>query len=156
EHRSMFIPSPTECLAEAALLAECAKHSRTFGNLECVFSYFLNEPESRSGTFHPYMKGLRKRQMAIASACETMPNGIVRYTDIKKFYPSVSTSLALAAWIRHCREAQFPKSHTKLGEQLIEGYGASGLQSMPAILTGPMFSHLLANLVLRDIDRELS
>ncbi len=156
EHRSMFIPAPNECVAEEVLLAECANRLNVFGNPDCVYSYSLNKPDSRSGAFLPYTYGLQRRQTAIAKACEAVPNGIVRYTDIKKFYPSVDIELARAAWNRHCREAQFPEGLTCLGGRLIEGHAASGLQANPAILTGPMFSHLLANLVFRDIDRELS
>jgi hypothetical protein len=156
EHRSLFIPAPNECLAEEVLLAECARRPRVFGNPDCVYSYSLNEPDSRTGAFLPYTHGLQRRQAAIAKACAAVPNGIVRYTDIKKFYPSVDIKLARAAWNRHCREAGFPEKLGRLGERLIEGHAASGLQAKPAILTGPMFSQLLANLVFRDIDRELS
>jgi hypothetical protein len=156
EHRAMFIPGPNECLAEAALLAECAKHPKVFGNPECVCSYALSDPDSRGGTFYPYTTGLRKRQAAIAKACEAVPNGIVRYTDIKKFYPSVAIELARTAWDEHCSEARLSDTWHQLGAKLIEGYGTSGVQAKPALLTGPMFSHILANLVFRQIDRELS
>jgi hypothetical protein len=156
EHRSMFIPGPNECLAEAALLAECARHPRVFGNPGCVYSYALNDPESRSGTFLSYTTGLRERQASIARACEAVPGGIVRYTDVKKFYPSVGIEFARAAWDEHCREARLSDTWRKLGEKLIEGYGIAGMQAKSALLTGPMFSHLLANLVFRRIDRELA
>jgi hypothetical protein len=156
EHRSMFIPSPNECLAEAALLAECARHPNVFGNLECVYSYMLDQAASRSGAFLPYTTGLRMRQEGIAKACEAFPSGVVRYTDIKKFYPNVDAARALDAWRAHSRAAPLADPFRRLGEALIDGYASSGLQAMPAILTGPMFSHLLANLVFRDIDRDLS
>ena len=156
EHRAMFIPGPNECLAEAALLAECAKHPNVFGNPDCVFSYALNEPRSRTGTYLSYTIGLRKRQTAIGMACEAVPDGIVRYTDIKKFYPSVDVALAHATWERHCGEARLDDTFRRLGEKLIDGYGSSGMQPKPALLTGPMFSHLLANLVFRELDRELT
>lgn len=157
EHRSLFIPGPNECVAEEVLLAECAKHKNIFGNPDCVYSYNLSNPISRNGAFLSYMDGLRRRQAGIARACEATPNGVVRYTDIKKFYPSVSVRLARAAWIDHCNRARLTKELAHLGERLIEGYATSGLiQGSPALLTGPMFSHLLANLVLRDFDRNMS
>lgn len=156
EHRSIFVPEPNECLAEAALLAECAKHPKIFGNPEYVFSYALNHYECRNGTFLPYTDGLRKRQAAIAKACEAAPNGIVRYTDIQKFYPSISIELAHRSWDEHCRKAHLSEMWYQLGAKLIEGYKTSSMQSKPSLLTGPMFSHLLANLVFRQIDQALS
>lgn len=156
EHRSLFIPGPNECVAEEVLLAECAKHKKVFDNPDCVYSYALSDPTSRNGAFLPYMIGLRKRQADIAKACEATPNGVVLYTDIKKFYPSVSVELARAAWTKHCGQARLTKELVRLGECLIEGHATSGLQGKSALLTGPMFSHLLANLVFRDLDREMS
>jgi hypothetical protein len=155
-HRYMSIPGPNEALAEAALLAECAKHPGAFGNPACVYSYALNDHESRKGTFLPYITGLRQRQVEIARACETTPSGVVRYTDIKKFYPSVSVDVARAAWQRRSQLAELARPFRELGEKLLDDYVRAGRQEKHSILTGPMFSHMLANLVFRELDDDFS
>jgi hypothetical protein len=90
DHRHMLLPGANEALAEAALLAECAKHPQAFGNPACVFSYPLNSGDDRSGIYENYSKGLRRRHDAIAKACDEIPDGVVQYIDLKKFYPSIS------------------------------------------------------------------
>lgn len=97
DHRAMFLPSANEALAEAALLDECAKYP-AFSNPACVFSYPLSSGQDRAGIFPHYSVGLRARHDAIARACDDFPDGVVRYIDIKRFYPSISPDLALAAW----------------------------------------------------------
>lgn len=156
DHRAMFLPSANEALAEAALLAECAKHPQAFSNSSYVFSYPLNHGDDRSGIFPHYSAGLRGRHDAIANACDDCPDGIVRYIDIKRFYPSISPELALSAWKARAEAAGLATRWRELGEKLIEDHGKMVTGSAPSILTGPMFSHLIGNLVLRDIDVELS
>jgi hypothetical protein len=156
EHREMFIPGANEALAEAALLSECAQHGEVFSNPKCVFSYQLAKHGSRAGYFAHYSHGLRQRNLAIADACELNPDGIVYYTDIKKFYPSISTDIASRAWLSHCSKAQLPAAYRGLGEKLIDDYGNASRHGMRAVLTGPMFSHLLGNLIFREVDEYCS
>jgi len=108
-HREIYLPGANEALAEAALLAECASHSG-FSNHDSVFSYQLNNGNDRSGIFKPYTPGLSARHHAIAKACESNSDNIVLYTDIKRFYPSISSELALQAWVKSCEKCDFPIS----------------------------------------------
>ena len=155
DHRAMFLPSANEALAEAALLDECAKH-QAFSNPACVFSYPLSSGQDRAGIFPHYSAGLRDRHDAIAQACDDFPDGVVRYIDIKRFYPSIRPELALAAWTAPAEAAGLEKRWRMLGEKLIDDHSnlATGLN--PSILTGPMFSHLIGNLVLRRLDDDLA
>lgn len=151
DHRQMLLPCANEALAEAALLAECARHPQAFGIPSCVFSYALNTGDDRSGIYEHYSKGLRNRHDAIAQACDEAPDGVVQYIDLKKFYPSISMDMALGVWRQAARKAQLEPRWQALGEKLVNDHGlASG--NTPSILTGPMFSHLIANLVLRPLD----
>lgn len=152
EHRAIFLPGANEALAEAALLKECANRGYAFGNPSCVFSYELNHGSSRSGVFRNYMDGIRARQQAVAKACDATPNGIVLYTDIKRFYPSIRSDLAMQVWRRQSDIGNLPGRYRDLGEKLITEYSMAGNAGEHSILTGPMFSHLLGNLVLREID----
>lgn len=155
EHRQIFLPGANEALAEAALLDECANHS-AFANPKCVFSYNLSQGEDRSGVFQYYPVGLEARHKAITEACEAFPKGLVRYTDIKRFYPSIQKDLAIRAWSKQSDIGKLPKHYRDLGEKLINDHVNAGNISEDCILTGPMFSHLLGNLVLRELDDEFS
>jgi hypothetical protein len=155
-HRSLFIPGANEALAEAALLDECAKYPRAFGNLDCVFSYLLTSGDSRSGIFSHYVNGLHARHAAIAETCIAIPTGVVRYTDVKSFYPNITGDLAQSAWRKQCDSSGISQVYRELGERLIRDHETAGAGSSRGLLTGPMLSHLLANLVLRDLDEEFS
>lgn len=155
DHRPMFLPCANEALAEAALLAECAKHPQVFGNPECVFSYALNNGDDRSGIFSHYSKGLRERHDSIARACDNKPDSVVRYIDLKRFYPSITIDVASKAWQVASDKAGLSSYWRELGLKLLHDHGRVD-PKQPSILTGPMFSHLIANLVLRSLDDEFS
>jgi hypothetical protein len=154
--RDIFLPGANEAMAETALLDECAKHPSEFGGSPCVFSYRLNSGRDRTGVFENYIFGIRRRHESIASECEANSNGVVRYTDIKRFYPSISIDLARQAWIRQSNLASLPKIFQDLGVKLISDYESTIPKVDSGILTGPIFSHLLGNLVLRELDEDCS
>lgn len=155
DHRQMFLPGANEAIAEAALLDECSKYPLVFGNLPCVFSYELNYGNDRSGVFKHYSKGLRNRHEAISKACDEAPEGEIHYIDLKKFYPSISLANALEVWRQAANSAGLTPIWRELGDKLLSDHG-SNCPDNPSILTGPMFSHLIANLVLRPLDVEFS
>jgi hypothetical protein len=155
DHRQMLLPGANESLAEAALLAECARYPQAFGIPSCVFSYPLNTGDDRSGVYEHYSKGLRKRHYAIANACDETSDGVVQYIDLKNFYPSISIDMAMKVWKRSASMAKLEIRWQELGERLLHDHGVAA-GDKPSILTGPMFSHLIANLVLRSLDEELS
>lgn len=151
DHRSLFIPGPSEALAEAALLAECAHH-HVFQNPSCVFSYAFEEAGESTGIFSHYMPGLRKRHNKIASACESTTDGLVQYTDIKEFYTSIPLDYARNIWLQSAGSAKLQTKYRELGEALIDSQATASHNAKKTLLIGPMFSHLLANLVLRNLD----
>lgn len=154
EHRQIALPGANEALAEAALLEQCTNFPQLFNNPDCVFSYELSSGDDRRGIFKPYFGGLKKRHQAIAEACDAYRNGVVRYTDIKRFYPSINIDLALNAWRRMVDSGNIHVRYRELGEKLIDEHSKFG--NKKSILTGPMFSHFLGNLVLRKLDEECS
>jgi hypothetical protein len=151
EHRTLYIPGANEALAEAALLEECGRRD-AFRNPSAVFSYHLSKADQRSGVFVNYFRGLQARHDAIEKASADFPNGVVRYLDIKKFYPNIALQLANSVWEQQCRLAELAPYWCAVGSKLLRDYGQSGDPKKPGLLTGPMFSHLVANLVLRGID----
>lgn len=155
-YRSIFVPGPNESFAEAALLAECSRHA-VFRSPGFVFSYRLAEGEDTRGVYKPYFTGLQERQQKIAAACKADAGQVVRYTDIKRFYPNISGELANGAWLKACDVAQMPVLFRDLGIALLARHAqARNAAHCKGLLTGPMFSHLIANLVLRKIDEEMS
>ena len=156
QHREIYLPGANEALAEAALLGECARHLEQFGNPKFVHSYALTDGADRSGVFTHYVTGLQSRHAAIAQACVSQPQGIVRYLDIRSFYPSVQRDLALSAWRKGADEAKLASPWRALGEKLIEDHSKATEGCQGCILTGPMFSHFLGNLVLRQLDQDFA
>lgn len=153
EHRPIFLPGANEALAEAALLEECSKHP-TFLNPTSVFSYQLSIADDRSGIFQPYFGGLQRRHKAIAKACEACPHGEVLFIDIKRFYPSIQKDLAMKVWKNHSEVAGLHEKWRGLGELFLHEHTNVNAEDQSFVLTGPMFSHLIGNLVLRDLDEK--
>jgi len=151
-HRSIFIPGPNEALVEVALLAECAKYPEVFGNYSCTFSYDLVGVKSREGMFKSYFPGFQQRHRRVASSCRTTNAEQVFYTDIKGFYPNITYDLALKSWREACNKANMASMFRELGEKLLLDYNVQSLRlssgECRGVLTGPMFSHLIGNLVL--------
>lgn len=148
-HRDIYIPRPNEALAETALISACAHAGGHFQTSRHVYSYMLSERGDRKGVFCNYMEGLRNRHDSIAKACEEIPDAIVSFRDLKKFYPSIRIPLAQKVWQAACRSSSIDPAFAALGHTLLERHGA---ESGGHLLTGPIFSHLVGNLVLREID----
>ena len=156
-HRNIYVPGPNEAFVEAMLINECSLHP-AFYPLDCVYSYQFPDPNSKEGIFRSYFPGFQRRHHSIASFCRTLPDTKVLYTDIKKFYPSIKKDLALKSWISACDVAKIDPRFRELGERLIFDHDSTSTtyNEGEGILTGPMFSHLIANLVLAKIDEEMS
>ncbi len=154
-HRDLYLPGANEALAEAVLLAECSKHA-AFDPLPCVYSYSLSKEGELDGVFQPYFKGLQTRHQAIANACRLNKGAIVRYADVRAFYPSIPPEQAMKAWSSMCRQTKISPSMEELGNQILTSHFALRPRGRKELLTGPMFSHLIGNLVLRDLDRTMS
>lgn len=153
DYRVLHLPGPSEALAEAVLISECAKYWPEYRS-DRVFSYEPTGNENGQSYFQPYMEGLRKRQEEIGLACTEYPGGVVAYVDIQKFYPSITPSMARLAWKNFCDSTNISQSSRDLGFKLI--YNHSMTSDGKSILTGPMFSHLIANLVFRETDQRES
>lgn len=156
-HREIFIPGPNEAYAEAALLAECANYSE-FKQSSSVFSYALTSRDDSKGMYAPYFAGLQERHRAISKACSGTVGQVVLYTDIKRFYPSISLEVARQAWRQACDKSKITANYRTLGDKLLSHHdkASKATPNNRGLLTGPMFSHLIANLVLRDLDEEMS
>lgn len=154
EHRSIFVPGPNEAVAETSLLYECSKYS-AFRSLPNVYSYRFPNLDSKEGVFQTYFPGFRGRHKSIANACKTLDGAIVRYTDVRKFYPSISGELATKKWRSACDSSNITAVYRGIGENLLADHSktATAYNEGLGILIGPMFSHLIANLILANVDK---
>lgn len=150
----MHLPAANECLAEAVLLNECACLA-DFRNPSTVYSYDLASGDETEGVFLHYFRGLRRRHEDMATACKAAPTGIVRYGDIRTFYPSIGIDIALDTWRHQAEKAGLSNGFQELGAKLIADHSTALAPRQGGILTGPMFSHLLGNLVLRPVDQQM-
>ena len=161
DHRNIYLPGPNEILAESALLDDCSKDdSESFKSSKCVYSYQFSEPSSKKGVFKNYLSGFKERTNSIASICNSSVDTDTRvlYTDIKKFYPSISYELALDAWKSACNKSKISSQSHELGEKLLTQYAETARNHNEGlgVLTGPMFSHLIANLILSKVDQQMT
>jgi len=156
EHRTIHLPSPQEALAECALIAGVHEGHSTFPH-GSVYSYMRPQDGSDfSGPFARYFPGLKKRHEQITRACELFPGGIVQYIDIKKCYPSISIGLATDAWNRLANDAHISDVMRECGSKILSDHGRVQQSTGSGLLTGPVFSHLIANAVLHDLDLEFA
>jgi len=153
DYRRIYVPTPNEILAETALLAQCAEAPCC--SHRDVYSYKLSGTGDRRGVFQPYFIGFRQRHMAIAQSLKASPGSVVLYTDIRRFYPSIQARDARLAWSRLASCGQLPKWTVELGYRLLEDYAGACTSEEKGVLTGPMFSHFIASLVLQDIDARM-
>jgi hypothetical protein len=151
DHRDVRFPCGNEVLAEAALLAACSAAGGPFSPTEDVFSYHLASPASLDGCFKPYFKLFTARHRAIGKACRRWQDGLVLYADIKKFYPSVTPRLAVKVWREACQAAHLDADWREIGEHLLGGQRSLN----QGLLIGPMFSHVVGNLMLLGFDKEM-
>lgn len=156
-HRDIYVPAPSEALAEVALITELSKHE-PFIPKPYVYSYRLSSEKEKSGVFKPYFDGFRERHKSISDSCWKNEDGLVLYTDIKKFYPSIASVDAIAAWKDSCQQSELNEDYERLGLRILENHMKVSEQdgTGKGLLTGPTFSHLIANLLLDRIDKEMN
>ena len=152
EFRDVVRSGGPEALAEVALLDACSKAGKAFQPADEVYSYHFAKRSSVEGAFIPYFELFSARQAKIGEVCEKRPKDWVLYADIKQFYPSITQTRAFKAWERACDESKLSSDWREFGRLLLNRQ----FSLKKGLLVGPSFSHLIANLVLRDLDREMA
>lgn len=151
--REIYILSPNDIISESVLITECSKHN-SFHSNSAVYSYLLNN--NNNSIYKHYTNGLNKRFLSIQQACRDNENEEVFYLDVKSFYPSINLSDIEKTWLDACNNSTIPELYFKLGQSFIDKYKIAQKDiKTPGLLIGPMFSHLLANLYLKEVDRAM-
>lgn len=155
-HRDIYLPAPNEILSETALISEISKH-KPFNPKPYVYSYRFSKENEKSGVFRPYFNGFKERHKHIADACRSIEDGVVLYTDIKRFYPSIKSADARIAWERSCDNSDIDDNYRNLGREILKKHETVSLNDGTGhgVLTGPLFSHVIANLLLDQIDAKM-
>jgi hypothetical protein len=151
EFRDVVRPGGPESLAEVALLDACATAGGPFIQSDEVFSYRFPNHNSIDGAFVPYFQLFSTRQTAIGNACKKRPRDWVLYADIRRFYPSITFSRATKAWEMACAKSSLDVKWKELGSLLLKRQ----YSLKTGLLIGPLFSHLIANLVLKSVDLKM-
>jgi hypothetical protein len=151
KQRTIYVPGPNDIIAESVLINECSNFIE-FHSSKSVYSYLLVSEEEDSIYKH-YMHGWKERYNSIKQACENNTQYEVVYFDIKSFYPSISLELAKDKWIETCDNTKIDDTIKRLGLKFLSKYEKVQSDSdKKGLLVGPMFSHLIANLVLNEVD----
>lgn len=155
-HRDIYLPAPNEALSETALLVELSQHA-VFQPKPYVYSYRFTKESDKSGVFNPYFLGYKERQADIANACWSIEDGMVLITDIKKFYPNIKTELARETWQKYCQKSGIESKFKILGNTLLKKQQDTSIDDDigSGLLTGPAFSHVIANLLLDSLDEKM-
>lgn len=151
--REIYIPAPNDILAETALIQECSKYA-AFQPNRSVYSYLFSYDSN--SLYKQYVHGLKDRFLSINKACNNNRDGEVMYLDIQSFYTSIDLSSMNEIWLDACQSTEMPNQFVKLGSHFIAKYKiAQKNEDKCGLLVGPMFSHLLANLVFKEIDYQM-
>jgi len=154
--REIFYPAPNEALAETYLINEISKVKSMHPDYY-VYSYLFEKSTSKNGVFVKYFDGLISRQKDISSACKLNIEKKLSYSDIKKFYPSIYIEEAKKVWLEHSTKNNLDNKYIELGLTLLENQrvAAKFFNDNEKLLIGPSFSHVIANLVLKDVDNKM-
>lgn len=155
-YRDVYLPAPNETLSEAFLISKLSAYQE-FHPQPYVFSYRYAEESDLSGIFSPYFNGVKERHKFIEKLCWENEGSFVLYTDIKKFYPSIKSEDVLKVWNDKCDSSGIDSKYKLLGEKILRNHIDLNIKNATgdSVLTGPMLSHVIANLLLDDIDKNM-
>lgn len=155
EQRTIYLPGANDIIAESVLINECAKFDDFHSN-NSVYSYLL--PSEKEGEIYKhYIHGWKNRYLSIKKYCEESSNEEVMYFDIKSFYPSIDLQFVKEVWEDTCLRTKISEKFKKLGLSFLAKYKKiQEDEEKKGLLVGPMFSHLLANLMLKGVDEEMT
>lgn len=157
QYRTLFHPGPNESLAETALIVECSNY-KEFLPESYVYSYRMSPAEDTAGIFEYYYNGYQCRQNDILNCCLSINPEALLITDIVDFYPSLDVTYVKEIWKTTCQHTSISQQFIELGLKIINDYSSRSFihSKRNSILVGPLFSHLLANLSITHIDKQMN
>jgi hypothetical protein len=151
EYRHFVVASPTSALAECRLISILAQQPE-FARDPAVYSYLWPHPKG-GHLFAHFMRGYRQREKAVAEAIEMFPGRSCVVLDLRSFYPSVDKTRVKNRFRERMKHTDVSGAQREnanyLVDQLLSVPGEKGLP------IGPPLSHVLANVALENVDREM-
>lgn len=151
DYRSCVASSPTTAIAEAILLSFMSAEP-AFNVSPRVYSY--NWPKSRysGGSYEFFASGYKKRNSDIAEALASGENCAV-VMDMRSFYPSISSDMVRSSLTISLLAAATLKDSQ---DEVLNFFKQLMDASAGGVPIGPSAGHALGNLVLRQLDIDLS
>jgi Reverse transcriptase (RNA-dependent DNA polymerase) len=150
EYRTLYMPSPFSCLAEAVILEEIGK-DRAFGNHPSVYSYRWPSQGSRGSNYEHYFDNYQARNEGIASELTKYSDRVALVLDIRRFYPSADQEFVRAEF-RKCMRASTLSDEVRAAADTCLDNTLKADGTGQGVPIGPELSHLLADLLLRNLD----
>jgi hypothetical protein len=143
--------SPFTLIAEAILLHNLSMEV-AFRKQENVYSYLWPRNQYGGHNFDYYGFGFLNRNNKIKSLLKASPENVAVVNDIRRFYPSISWD-DLSPKLEG-RLARISSNQLRISaEKFIGSYRES---STSGLEIGPDISHLLADVGLEDVDRQMT
>lgn len=152
EYRHFVVGSPTTVLAECRLLSMISQWPQ-FARHPAVYSYLWPFYGKGGHLFAHFFYGYRKRERDVAEAVKQFPDHTCIVLDLKNFYPSVDKERVQRRFRDRVNKANATDDQKYSANFLVEQLLAFPENGLPV---GPPLSHVLANVALENVDREMS
>ncbi|MGB3790986.1 MAG: RNA-directed DNA polymerase [Phormidesmis sp.] len=146
-YRKITALSPHFAILEAFVLENLTTLPTTFHD-EQVFSYRWPKSKNPSRFFEFYRQYYVERNELIQTAMQSYPNSVAVSMDVKAFYPSCSQKQCLQVLDGAVRGYDFGGLTMRFVEALLSTVN----KGLPV---GPAISHVIGNLIMKDIDCQL-
>lgn len=151
EYRHFLVGSPTTALAESELITTLSTSDK-FRRHPTVYSYWWPYHRNSSHLFAHFISGYKRREKDVATAVSNSPNSTCIILDLKNFYPSVNKRKVRRRFLRRVDKWQ-PAERDRA---LFIVDGLLGVPGEPGLPVGPALSHVLANIALENVDKQMS
>ncbi len=152
EYRHFIVGSPTTLLAECRLISMLSRWPQ-FARHPAVYSYLWPFYGKGGHLFAHFFYGYRLRERDVAEAVKQSPDHTCIILDLKNFYPSVDKEKVFRRFSERVAQASAAKYEKESAIFLVEQLLSFPENGLPV---GPPLSHVLANVALENVDREMA
>ena len=152
EYRHFVVGSPTTLLAECRLISMLSQWPQ-FARHPAVYSYLWPFYGKGGHLFAHFFYGYRMRERDVAEVVKQSPDHTCIILDLKNFYPSVDKERVQRRFRDRVSKAEATNNQKDTANFLVEQLLAFPENGLPV---GPPLSHVLANVALENVDREMA
>jgi len=144
--------SPFASLAEAVLLKKISQDVAFKGH-PSVYSYLWPKDRHSGRNYEHFIDGYHERNRRIRQQLSLQPESVAVVMDIRSCYPSIRQSLARRVFTERLDRSSLDRRVRDVALAAVSNILAASQDS--GIPIGPELSHLLADLVLREVDTRM-